>query len=531
MENNRKDFTALFLNLRNLNSLINENPDDITISTILLLEKCLGDDAHISQSKSFFLFREIATLLIQIILNSEVSEFRDKSIDILKKGLFQSNGDRLRAISEAVGILPVLNKCFEINENQLINTPEISFNDLPLLLKVSSFQNIYWKGRSLICHIDEKRLLVIKFLKEDDLLENINKEPFFMKFLSENIGFDKKFEIPEPLKFSDSYIFSIKNLPLEKPQKYIFHPEKCAIAFLVSTDYFVYPNEKHKSLLIDDEIFSEVMRRNSYLFGQLAGKGILHTAPIPLFHNRVQAGRRDDHGLYLWNKGGRLDSWLSSCEFPNFGLSGLRDFEHFQIINKNNRDSRDNRNSKLIHFNVGSHILSMILVIGSYFRTMKESSSELGHKQKNLNGVNDSRSLFDKTFFKNSLSGIVENYYKGFTGNYPEKKFIEISDEFIERLVFEMGVDNHMEEILRVADQNEMDKKTFQNFLLDRGFSVKESAGFKKGEKDITIFNGPHLGGFNQKISLPELVEFLFVFSGVVMIDGFEKNYGCFFTQ
>ncbi len=262
------------------------------------------------------------------------------------------------------------------------------------------------------------------------------------------------------------------------------------------------------------------MKRNTYLFGQLAGEGILHTAPIPLFHNRVQAGRRDDHGLYLWNKGGRLDSWLSSCEFPNFGLSGLRDFEHFLIINKNDRD----RNTKLIHLNVGSHILSLILVIGSYFRTMKESSSEL--ERKNIDGINDCRSLFDKHFFKSLLSRIVINYYKGFTGNNPEKNFIEISDEFIERLIFEMGVDNHMEEILRVADQNEMDDKTFLDFLRDRGFSVNEAAGFKKGEKDITIFNGPHLGGFNQKISLPELVEFLFVFSGVVMIDGFVKNSG-----
>jgi len=34
-------------------------------------------------------------------------------------------------------------------------------------------------------------------------------------------------------------------------------------------------------------------------------KGIAHTALIPLFHNRVQQRRRNDHGAYLWEHAGR----------------------------------------------------------------------------------------------------------------------------------------------------------------------------------------------------------------------------------
>ena len=29
----------------------------------------------------------------------------------------------------------------------------------------------------------------------------------------------------------------------------------------------------------------------------------------------------------------------------------------------------------------------------------------------------------------------------------------------------------------------------------------------KRGAEEITLFTGPHLGGFNQQISIPELIE------------------------
>ena len=31
----------------------------------------------------------------------------------------------------------------------------------------------------------------------------------------------------------------------------------------------------------------------------------------------------------------------------------------------------------------------------------------------------------------------------------------------------------------------------------------------EKGKRDITLLTGPHLGGFNDRISLPELIRFI----------------------
>ncbi len=65
-----------------------------------------------------------------------------------------------------------------------------------------------------------------------------------------------------------------------------------------------------------------------------------------------------------------------------------------------------------------------------------------------------------------------------------------------------------MEEIFRVADQQEMSNVEFNEFLLERGFNRSTIERLPRGLEDITILTGPHLGGFNQRISLPELIHF-----------------------
>jgi hypothetical protein len=74
-------------------------------------------------------------------------------------------------------------------------------------------------------------------------------------------------------------------------------------------------------------------------------------------------------------------------------------------------------------------------------------------------------------------------------------------------MIDEMGVDRHMEEILRAADQREMTDDAYRHFLMDRGYPEEKIRDFPKGQGDITIHTGPHLGEFNQRISLPEIIE------------------------
>jgi hypothetical protein len=76
-------------------------------------------------------------------------------------------------------------------------------------------------------------------------------------------------------------------------------------------------------------------------------------------------------------------------------------------------------------------------------------------------------------------------------------------------MIEEMGVDRHMVEILRSIDQKAMTDKTFRIFLRDNGLTKREIGQIEKGREDITIHSGPHLGGFNERISLPELIAFL----------------------
>ena len=236
--------------------------------------------------------------------------------------------------------------------------------------------------------------------------------------------------------------------------------------------------------------------RNAWLLGKLAAMGMVHTAPIPLFHNRIQRARRADGGIYEWDRGGRLDRWLYSCRYPNFGLTGIRDFEHFITISK--------AGIKLYR-HIGNHILSLLLVAGSYFRYKEKDRYVF-----NQNGsAPDYRELFDGPFFEELVRGVFYNYYHGFVGKTFERKLSFDFETFTRRLIEEMGIDRHMVEILRSVDQREMTDQTFRAFLNDNGFSDKEVDRIEKGREDITICSGPHLGGFNERISLPELITFL----------------------
>ena len=181
------------------------------------------------------------------------------------------------------------------------------------------------------------------------------------------------------------------------------------------------------------------------MLGRLSGLGIIHSAPIPLFHNRVQAGRRRDLGLYEWFRAGRLDRWLESCAYPNMGATGLRDFEHLEVFKGSNMK---------LYRSIGNHFLSLFLVTGSFFRNKKRDRVGLDH---NGNPV-DVRYLFEGKVLKERW----------------------MNDEDILRLT--------------------------------------------KGKSDITLLTGPHLGGFNRPISLPEMIECISTMSALCMVGKFWKE-------
>ena len=370
-------------------------------------------------------------------------------------------------------------------------------------------------GRSLVVELKhDHRYLVCKMATQNDSAANLQKESLWMDYLAASCrSFPVRFDIPETLKTDCGYVFSASRFP--KPESAIkpLHSKGYAIGFLAHKDYFTYPNapglHKHLSL----EVLDEVMCRNSWILGRLAAMGIVHGALIPLFHNRTQRNRRQDQGIYEWVRAGRLDRWIYSCEYPNIGLTGVRDFEHFDAL----KDAKQ----KLYRL-IGNHFLSLILVAGSYFRN--KNIRFMGQDDEGRPA--DARFLFEKDFLNKIVAGIFHNYYKGFVGSDYKGDIPLDMDRLILRMIEEMGVDRHMEEILRVRDQAEMSEGDFRAFLTERGLDDREVDRLEKGAEDIVIQSGPHLGGFNETISLPELIESIGSMSALCIAGRFREKRG-----
>jgi hypothetical protein len=171
----------------------------------------------------------------------------------------------------------------------------------------------------------------------------------------------------------------------------------------------------------------------------------------------------------------------------------LRDFEHFQSFKGSGRE---------LYHQIGAHILSLLLVAGSYFRNQDSHFAGLGEDGKPV----DARGLFDRQLLQELIHSIFLSYFRGFVG----REFLgslPFRGTLVDRMIEEMGVDRHMEEILRIPDQERMTDGEFRKFLSDRGLAGDQLDSLQRGEGEIILHTGPHLGAFNSRISIPELIE------------------------
>jgi hypothetical protein len=409
------------------------------------------------------------------------------------------------AASEALGTLPLeLQPPSAPQADQASPLPSTTWEELLRSIRFTPGGSPSWSGRSLIAE-NGGRLLVLKCARLGEDAQGLLREALWMQRLG-TFSFPAEFEIPVPIRSRDSLLFNVAG-PLPSPRPEGLDPCGLAMAYTVSRDYFAYPNDDRPGRLLTADEFLEVLRRNALLMGRLSAMGLVHTAPVPLFHNRTQQGRRDDNGVYLWQRMGRLDRWLDSCRYPNFGRSGLRDFEHFEPV----------RGSGLELFRaLGQQVLSLFLVTGSYFRC----------KRPELRGVHgdgtpvDARSLFDPELLQEAVRQIVLGLHEGFVGEPLDMPLPSLS-RVVERMIEEMGVDRHMSETLRVRDQQLMSRAAFEEALLKGGTSAEEARTMAQGKKDIALKTGPHLGEFNGPISIPELIEFTASICGCLVASRF----------
>lgn len=491
------DFSAAYMAVQYLKTHIEVPPHTSTGQTIEALTGLIKSNQFAKQKQVLFLYKEAADTLV--IMATQIGfPFSATIIPRLQALLTTARGKRLRAVGQALGKLPVTFKGPAPNAIPQTEPILISFPNLVANLKKSSANQPIWQGRSLVIPSDNGKLGVIKFATSTANAVELIQEALWMKFLNQNrICRDTNFHVPRPVSIQNNPLLKITSpLPRGGPD---LPREKIAIAFCTDATYFDYPNEKPSQKGYTPNQIKEIFFRNARLLGRLTSMGIFHTALIPLFHNRVQQGRRNDNGTYLWEHGGRLDQWLDSCQFPNFAASGLRDFEHL-IHSKTS--------GQLGHY-IGEHLLSFVLVIGSFFRNQAPNRRGL---ELDLSPC-DTRDLFNPDLFTDLIAGVTAHYFKGICGSELPIKYQFPLHQLVKDLIEAMGMDKNMDEMLRIQDQKDMDEQRFKKFLKNRG--VKDTSSIPQGEKDIVLMTGPHLGGFNQPISIPGLTDFIFRFSSL----------------
>ncbi|HMA85310.1 MAG TPA: SidJ-related pseudokinase [Desulfosalsimonadaceae bacterium] len=505
----RADFTATYMKVANLQFIIEQQPEIIQPGTVNALCRVLEGTEHKSQRQVFFLFKKAAEGLAAIICRAASNGLADQARNTLTHILCTHTGPAFRAAAEAMGTLPLNIHAPPVDCANLPDPVVHPIHHLSEIFGDTPPRAMHWMGRNLVVTLPEnpEKRLVFKFAHPDQSLSDLTLETRWMRFMAGiQLPAACRFDIPRPLAQSEPLVYRFHPTALPFPVSLDIDENRYAIGFSVPETYFRYPNHAAEAEIPDKDACQSILCKNARTLGRLAALGIIHTAPIPLFHNRVQRHRRADHGLYEWRRGGRLDQWLASCRYPNIGASGIRDFEHFIAFDGPARRLYDH---------IGAHIFSLLLIAGSYFRNLDETRIGLDNDGAPI----DVRTLFDGKWLTRVLSGVFDNYYEGFTGLCYESPYPCDLENLSRRLVEEMGVDRHMEEILRVAEQHAMSEQEFNEFLTIRGLTPDQVAEIKKGEQDITILTGPHLGGFNQRISIPELTEYTAALSALCIMD------------
>jgi len=477
-------FISHFMTIKSIQQLLGDEPEKINLSLIKVIEKILRQANHEKQKLAVILYREAASLLSEITLKIPDPSLKRVSFNILRNFSLDILDRSSLSFSLALGTLPIELEVPDIDKNNVLDKKyPIDTTQLFNILNFSPYRKIVM-GRSIIWmakgHND---LVVFKFARDESEKKNLLNEVQWIDYLR-YMGWSKYFEVPNLVNIKGNFLFSAIEYK---------HPFIC---FLVPRDYFIYPNGFGFRSKLKKHEFLEIISKNSKILGMLTSKGIIHTAVIPLFHNRIQRNRRDDGGVYLWERGGRLDRWLESSLYPNIGKSGIRDFEHIEVFDGNRRR---------LFREIGNQILAFMLIIGSYFRMIEPEKIGLLSDGTPV----DVRHLFDDSLMKEAIYRVIKNYYLGFVGEELEKLEFKHMDYLVERMIEEMGVDRYMEEVLRVIDQEQMEEEEFKSFLIEHGYTKDQLDNLKKGEKDIILTTGPHLGAFNNRISIPELIDFV----------------------
>lgn len=500
LQKGRLDFGGAFIVASRMVRGFAEQPARVERSALDRLDRTLGVASYRRQKQAYFFYREVAGGLAAVAAVHPDPAVGGHALHLLERRLGNGHYGLHRAVAEALGGLPleIVPLGFADRELPTLRTA-MPFPELNRAwLRRQGFDNLAagrWIGRSLVLDGGSRGLVVVKCLRAGEASKGLVREAFWMERLSAmRAAFAEPFAIPAPLTPSSGGLMRLAtDLPFRNQPPPGLDPRRVALVYTATADYFRYPNSPAGPLRLTGEQVCETLGRCACLLGQALAHDLVHTAPIPLFHNRTQQDRRADGGRYEWPRAGRLDRWLASCRYPNIAQSGLRDFEHFRLL----------RDTAFTRFEwIGVHLISLFLVAGSYFRTAAPRRVGLDAAGRPV----DARDLFAPPLLADMIRSICEGYRRGFVGLGAKAPLPFDLDTVVARMIEEMGVDRHMEEVLRTVDQDGMSREALASFLMARGFSRAQAAAVRRGQADIVLQSGPHLGGFNQSISLPELI-------------------------
>ncbi len=334
---------------------------------------------------------------------------------------------------------------------------EVKTVDLETILSGSGAVNLEARGRTLTASVG-KGFLAIKLGVRCGDGEKLLRESIIQNYLDYHgidLGLSSRFPHPHRIEKCARYPFRLSGIPLDIRKKLELSSDPLAICYLADGDYFRYLNDPSLSV---NEIGDGLILCSKDL-AKMTAIGVIHTALIPLFHNREQINTRTDRGVYRWwaKVSGRLDRWRESCKYPNIRLSGLADFEHVEIHSEFVPED-------LQHL-IGDQLLSISLVLGSYFRNRGE---------------------FDQIAISKILKDCFLTYHHEFTHkNSPIDDCIDW-DHLAFRMSEEMEEDRYMNATIR--------------------------GGGLHGE-NVNVSSGPHLGLFNGPFPLPELIRAIHITS------------------
>jgi hypothetical protein len=480
------DFAQTFMAVTNLHRALRKHPGRADIRVVEALGSVLAEDRFLAEPHCRMLYRESAGALVILSGHDQKRRIAGLARRLLHTTLLSASGPPRMAAAEALGSLP-----FEMPAQQAPATydpPRSVRNAREFAPDVEPIV----AGRSLLFRGGDT-LTVVKLARPGEDLQGLHAEACWMERLGA-MAFPAPMHVPRPLGLGNPWLFLLSPLPAAVRAGVMGAESVPAMAYRTVQDYFAYPIDDRPGELPDEDELPEILGRAALLFGHLAGNGLMHTAPIPLFHNRIQSGRREDAGVYEWRRMGRLDGWFRSCLAPNFARSGLRDFEHIEPASGPGVE---------LYRGLATHLIALLLTAGAYFRCREPG--RMGRTPDG--GPVDARDLFDADLLARFVEAIMLGYFEGFVGKPYDLSLSLRAWPLVDRMIEEMGVDRHMREVFRAQDQLRMDRSGFERFLAERFMAPEDIAPLVQGADDIELLTGPHLGGFNRRISLPELVE------------------------